>query len=307
MQSVEDLETLNKESDNKKLLRILPSWAHLKWGGKVPDYQARYGNTKFPPFSTFVDFVVEIAEVQCLPVLAGVESNNQQVQKGSSGYGRRYNRNAFTTVVREPPGTNKGNNGHLCAWCKGVHKLDTCQEFLKALLTERISFLIKKGLCLRCLEHGHMAKENKCKTRIMCARCKQQHPTCQHRERELDQPGKTEEASELASARCTTVFGPENQESGQDQSLIIPVWVSTLKKPEEKELTYALIDCQSNATFITEKLSQVLGVEGIDLLSTMHEEDEVVNCRTIKGLNVTDLRHEVSIPLHIQEFANSQT
>ena len=63
MQSVKDLETLNKESDNEKLLKILPSWAHPKWGIKVRDYQDKYGDTKFPPFPTFAKFVTEIADI----------------------------------------------------------------------------------------------------------------------------------------------------------------------------------------------------------------------------------------------------
>ena len=75
MRSVEDLETLNKQHDNKQLLKVLPSWAHPKWGVKVRDYQTKHGDSKFPPFSEFVKFVTEIAEVKCLPVLASLHTN----------------------------------------------------------------------------------------------------------------------------------------------------------------------------------------------------------------------------------------
>ena len=78
MHSVEDLETLNKESDNKKLVNILPSWAHPKWGTKVRDYQLKHGDTKFPPFTIFVNFVTEIADIQCLPVLSDVARKRRQ-------------------------------------------------------------------------------------------------------------------------------------------------------------------------------------------------------------------------------------
>jgi hypothetical protein len=69
MHSVEDLETLNKENDNKKLVKIFPVWAHPKWGTKVRDYQPKHGDNKFPPFTVFVNFVTQIADIQCLPVL----------------------------------------------------------------------------------------------------------------------------------------------------------------------------------------------------------------------------------------------
>lgn len=39
MNLVKDLETLNKESNNQKLVKVLPGWAHPKWGMKVRHYQ----------------------------------------------------------------------------------------------------------------------------------------------------------------------------------------------------------------------------------------------------------------------------
>ena len=134
----------------------------------------------------------------------------------------------------------------------------------------------------------------------MCASWKQHHPTCLHREHELGPPGESRETLDPASTKCTIVCGVRRQDSGQDQSLMVPVWVSSDENPGKEELTYALIDCQSNATFITERLSQTLGVQGVEshlLLSTMHEEDEVVDCCRIKGLNGMDMKHQVSIPL----------
>ena len=62
--------------------------------------------------------------------------------------------------------------------------------------------------------------------------------------------------------------GVEGQESGQDQSLIIKVWVSSSENPESKHLTHALLDCQSNATFITEKLKEELEIEGVKVPMT---------------------------------------
>lgn len=63
MQLVEDLETLNKQHDNKKLLKILPCWMHPKWGSRVSDFQLRHGEAKFPPFKEFVKFVADTAVI----------------------------------------------------------------------------------------------------------------------------------------------------------------------------------------------------------------------------------------------------
>jgi len=225
MHSIEDLETLNKESDNKKLVKILPGWAHPRWGSKVRDYQQKHGDNKFPPFSAFVTFVTEIADIQCLPVLSSAEVIKQEREdknknrKRDPGHGRYSQLNSLLTDVRELSVTPKKDNSKPCAWCKRPHNLNTCQELLKIPLQERLSFLIKKGFCLRCLEHGHMAKENKCTAKLKCASCKRHHPTCLHREQQPDKPVQTEQTlkpvsepllvptSEPASAKCMRVCG----------------------------------------------------------------------------------------------------
>ena len=108
MHSAEDLETLIKECDNKKLIKILPSWAHSKWGTKVRDYQQKHGDSKFPPFSAFVNFVTEIADVQCLPVRSELEVNKQEREnrrgnrRRSLGQGLQLPVNSLLTDVSQP-------------------------------------------------------------------------------------------------------------------------------------------------------------------------------------------------------------
>ena len=327
MQSVEDLETLNKQHGNKQLLKILPNWVHPKWGVKVRDYQTRYGENKFPPFSAFVKFVTEIAEVQCLPVLTNLDSNFSVKEEKRRNFQRRTeNRksrdvNSLATQVKGPSDSMNGKK-KACYWCGNAsHELEMCQEFVKKPINERTQFIIRKGLCLRCLVHGHMAKENKCEKLLSCVRCKQKHPTCLHDNRRApegtDRSDKaTPEAAVKftnavdtenlqcsesdATANCTNICSIKGQQSGQDQSLIIPVWVSSGERPQNDVLTYALIDSQSNATFITEKLKQALEVDGVAShlrLSTMHQEDEVIECKKVQGLSVTDLKRQVHIPL----------
>ena len=101
-------------------------------------------------------------------------------------------------------------------------------------------------------------------------------------------------------ANCTSVCSIAGQQEGQDQSLIVPVWISSHDNPHYERLTYALLDSQSNATFITENLREELKVDGVEsnlLLSTVQEENKVVKCRKLKGLKITYLKREVTIEL----------
>ena len=169
MQTVEDLETLNKQHDNKQLLKVLPNWAHPKWGVRVRDYQTKHGDNKFPPFAEFVKFVSEIAEVQCLPVLTNLDTSFSAREDKNRGFRRRngsrinQEANSLATGAKEKLSSHLecGKNGkkRACHWCGNTaHEIETCQEFVKKPINERTQFIIRKGLCLRCLTHGHMAK-----------------------------------------------------------------------------------------------------------------------------------------------------
>ncbi|CAH3195132.1 unnamed protein product, partial [Porites evermanni] len=60
-----------------------------------------------------------------------------------------------------------------------------------------------------------------------------------------------------ATAKCTSVCSIEGQQLGHGQRLIVPVWVSS-SNGDQCVLTYSLIDCQSNASFITDQLRETL-------------------------------------------------
>ena len=207
-----------------------------------------------------------------------------------------------------------------CHWRGSAsHGLDLCQEFMKKPRNERTQFIIRKGLCLKCLTHGHMSKENKCESVPSCAKCNQPHLTCLHMDKtnsaddaERHDPEAAVKCSQAQSGenpptsednvtvKCTGICSVEGQQDGQDQSLIVPVWVSSSAKPEEAVLTYALIDSQSNATFITEQLRKSLMVDGVESrlhLSTMHKGYEMIQWKKVQGLAVTDLKKQASIPL----------
>ena len=188
MRCVEDLETLNKQHDNKQLLKVLPGWALPKWGVRVRDYQIKHGDSKFPPFSEFVKFVTEIAEIQCLPVLINLDTNrftkDIKARNPKSRFGNRKSDDANTLATginKEPTPNDERKVACLCCGYRS-HDLDSCRDFMKKPRNERIQFIIRKGLCLKCLTHGHMAKENKCESVPSCKKCKQKHPTCLHKE-----------------------------------------------------------------------------------------------------------------------------
>ena len=129
-------------------------------------------------------FITEIAEVQCLPVLSSLATNEcvkeskPRVYKGKARPRRNGEVSTLATRVKEKQANPKDEKEEHCHWCGSTsHSLDLCQEFMKKPRKEISQFIIRKGLCLKCLAHGHMSKENKCESVPSCAKCNQPHPS----------------------------------------------------------------------------------------------------------------------------------
>lgn len=67
-------------------------------------------------------------------------------------------------------------------------------------------------------------------------------------------------------------------------SSIVPVFVSTMKEPDKEILVYALLDTQSNTTFILK-------------VSTITSKTKVVNSQKIQGLQVRGINSHKKIKL----------
>ena len=91
----------------------------------------------------------------------------------------------------------------------------------------------------------------------------------------------------------------KNIDSSGMHSLIVLVWLHHRKNTNNKLLTYALLDEQSDACFVKEDLLRRLDVNGPEIelkLSTVLAE-KVVKSRRVEGLVVRGYSEDVEIPL----------
>ena len=130
--------------------------------------------------------------------------------------------NSLATQVKDPSDSMNGKK-KASYWCGNAsHELEMCQEFVKKPANERTQFIIRKGLCLRCLIHGHMAKENKCERVLKCTRCKQKHPTCLHdnNKRVTENTDRSDKATPEAEVNCTNAVNAENSQCSEDDATV---------------------------------------------------------------------------------------
>ena len=99
---------------------------------------------------------------------------------------------------------------------------------------------------------------------------------------------------------CTGIAHVGGSGGISKSSMIIPVYVSHYDSPEREVLTYAMLDSQSDTTFILDQTYQDLGLQGSQTklsLSTMSAKNQIINSNKVKGLMVRGYNTSLKIPL----------
>ena len=118
------------------------------------------------------------------------------------------------------------------------------------------------------LRRGHECKD--CQRRLSCSACYKKHPTCLHedrnslerKDRREEKKEKREDGNEVESPSVHNSTSCTSQgASSKSTSLVVPVWLPVSSKPNKELLVYAILDTQSNATFILKETCDELGTE----------------------------------------------
>jgi len=183
-----------------------------------------------------------------------------------------------------------------CSFCKRTdHLLNACIKFKAETRENKLNFVKENRLCFGCLRKGHMSSD--CKRRLTCAICNKNHATCLHEERHPKTPEekKRREEQESANVRKTTSCTSQGASSA-NTSMIVPVWLSSLSKPNKE--VYTILDTQSNATFILKETCDELDAETQPTmlrLSTITSQDSLVDSQRVSSLQVRGYNSDVKI------------
>lgn len=127
-----------------------------------------------------------------------------------------------------------------CIYCKSAHKLFQCSNFKMASPKKRLEFASANKICKICLS----THKRKCKFHFRCAECKQEHNTLLH-DNELQH----------ASPSVTLLSS-----ASQGQVLLPTARIKLISQSGSTIYARALLDSASQASFVTQKLAELLGV-----------------------------------------------
>ena len=207
-------------------------------------------------------------------------------------------------------------------FCKKIgHGIHKCRKFIEKPVADRVKFIQTEKLCFGCLNLGHQSKS--CSNRMVCDTCSKRHPTCLHEDRsKQEQEQKREQSKETIHGKERKTQSTQLQDitkettsnrvvqdgNSTQTSAIVPVYVSTLSDSSKEVLVYALLDSQSDSSFILEEVADVLNAttEQVTLkLSTMSSKGTIVPCKRLRDLKIRGLfsSKKITVPtVYTREF-----
>ena len=294
MQGNSSLNVLNDERQNRFMLTKLPDDVSARWARYVANYRKSHGS--FPKFVEFANFVSGEADIACDPVTKVPMPKTATAQEKPK---RKPEKRAGTFS------TNTSVTAPLpcCGMCKTKgHDLSKCKKFLELDLAARTNFIKENDLCFGCLKSGHRSRA--CRSRLKCDTCNKQHPSCLHREAPVEASAngdtRTENAAEEPTVRAHNKRVASKTSSAGKATMILPVTVWHRSDPGHQVTVYAMLDSQSDTTFILDKTRDELGVSGAKvrlLLSTLSAKDEVVQSHCLHGLMVKGIGQDTTLAL----------
>ena len=152
---------------------------------------------------------------------------------------------------------------YTCTKCQSnTHDLTECRQLAKLNFAERRDYVHNLGLCFGCFKADHQIKN--CNERKVCSKCGGNHPTCFHRNQSSQAISHTSSNNEITANTVSVNHCPSIT------SMIVPVYVYTEGSSNDKILTYALLETQSDTSFIDSKLAQHLGGGAKANLTILH-------------------------------------
>lgn len=294
---VKGLEILNDCEENHKLLRKLPEWIVQRWSRIVVEELDK--SQDYPNFARFTKFIQNEAKVVCNPVASPFLINERASEER---HVKRAKALSTTIQPKSPPiPVSTSRPKPPCLFCKEEsHGIAKCPAFAAKTSDDKKVFIQENCLCFGCLRRGHVTKE--CRGRHSCSKCGRRHPTCLHTER-VNEPKerKTEDSKspdEGANKEVHNVMTHVLTRKPSSTSSIVPVFVSVASEPEKEILTYALLDTQSDSSFILEDLALELNVDAQPVqlkLSTMTSVDTVVASKLANNLQVRGFDSETRV------------
>ena len=332
MSSVTELSKLNDPRDMKRLPHVLPDHLISKWSTKAGNIKYRKEEVTFRDYVEFIKKESFLANSNTTSVNAFMKSSSKSTsqKKSPQNQSMKNDATALSTQTEESGSKNQKSTDHkqsgkpkvICHHCGSAdsHNTSDCFQLRKLSDSDLLEWIKKEFLCFRCLRKGH--GKSKCKVKLECKKkgCGKNHATCFHdsQKTQLEKDAKktqpqhnsqrkssstTSSSKEETPTPTTTpttdtdgvCLSTHSEEPSQLTTMIIPVYVSSPRQPEQETLVYAMVDTMANTSFISADLASSLDIDSTPLpirMNTMTARNEIVQVRRLNHLRVRGMNSQ---------------
>ena len=325
---ISDLSILDDEVENRKVAEKLPDWLRLRWN-RI-SHRAKKTSGIFPSFVDFVAFLVEEDGIANAPLakrsVDGVDKtkadHSQPKSKGRSLATKQKSQQSAATQAQQHTAATVASTEHsqvaqpvsvpvislststhgtnsskkpdkaskpdkkppYCFFCKEEHYTSQCESLIAAPLDKRKEFLKTHQRCYSCLSTKHKSKD--CRYPHTCTHCNEKHHPAFH-----DIDLNTSRADDKPADSATTLSTNIYQLAESTFTACLPVRVRHLDSTDSFTC-YALLDNQSNASYVLSEVCQSLGVKGKPCsltIDTLSGRNHTFDCERMYGLEVAPL------------------
>lgn len=295
--TIPGLSILDDATELRRILALLPERLAEKWSYISNEYKREHHS--YPPLQKFSDFLTTEADTANDP-LTSMTAVKKEFARSKANFQHGRTATSHNTVNSRQESVRTET---FCYYCNLTsHSTANCRKFSKLLHHEKELKVKALGLCFGCLLKGHTSKT--CKRRETCIHCEGSHPSSMHQPKKPDaSKPMTEEVkqqcNEFAQAHvirtsdangmtreATPVFSLSSSTTTKEMTtMILPVYVSTHDSAEI--LTYALVDSQSDTSYISEDLARRIseGEKTTLIISTLTSQFKRIH--TLKHRNLT--------------------
>lgn len=276
MQSTRQLSILDDCIENERMVAKVPDWLRLKWARTVAKTQQ--AEKQYPKFHEFVALVKEEAYIMNLEISKPCNQDRPKDWDRPQRSIRTYQTTAADSTM---------NLNNSCLFCKMTnHQAADCFKLHKLSKEEKGQVIMERGLCFKCLEHGHRSRD--CMKRKQCLICAKAHATVNHDPTYNPRSGSETSTQPYntpgnntwntsTTAKPTKDPSPEQKTPSESKeltcqatgsgniqtSMAVPVYVSAGTGREI--LVYALLDNMSDACYVSTEVIKLLNANASDI------------------------------------------
>ena len=330
---ISDLSILDDEVENRKIAEKLPDWLRLRWN-RI-SHRAKKTSGSFPSFVDFVAFLVEEDGIANAPLakksVDGADKSkadhSQSKPKGRSLATKQKTQSVPATAAQQQPvasvdqtqatqpasvpaislststhsaaaskkpdsASKPDKKPPYCYFCKENHFISQCESLVAAPVDKRKEFLKTHQRCHSCLSTKHKAKD--CRFPRTCVHCKEKHHSAFH-DIDLNSLRTDDKPADTATTMSTNIY----QLAETTFTACLPVRVRHLDS-SGSFTCYALLDNQSNASYVLSECCKSLGVKGKPCsltIDTLSGRNHTFDCERMYGLEIAPLSVDKSEPI----------